>query len=336
MLDIDIYKNEPRILQQELEANREQWRGTEIAVTIGGNWAVYRSRVLQYFQQLAVITPYAQLAVDFKCHRDEKKSFRADFERRSVQMPPVAQEIDPHPKALNNITMSNLLQSSRSQTIEKFLSSELNGISRPVATRIAETIKVTGVSPRSLTPANVAALIQLLRDEKQIKPPSAQCLSPAGEYNMRLGVMKELKPRMVATFSDKPGAHEGHPFLVEAAVSLGGSQVREGVNVYRFANRIPLLFEAGADVVTQVANKRINWSSYHIDPRKDNIGVYVSIVSTKIPFKGTSKEYVGEDVTEMFQSVKRALQGCCQQLRVNLAKSLALREEQERRKNLVK
>jgi DNA topoisomerase VI subunit B len=32
-------------------------------------------------------------------------------------------------------------------------------------------------------------------------------------------------------------------------------------------------------------------------------------VSTKIPFKGTSKEYVGEDVTEIFQSVKRALQG---------------------------
>lgn len=37
----------------------------------------------------------------------------------------------------------------------------------------------------------------------------------------------------------------GHPFLVEAAVSIGGTQVREGINVYRFANRIPLLFETG-------------------------------------------------------------------------------------------
>ena len=43
---------------------------------------------------------------------------------------------------------------------------------------------------------------------------------------MRLGVLKELKPRLVATFSDKAGSHEGHPFLVEAAVSLGGTQVR--------------------------------------------------------------------------------------------------------------
>ena len=28
-------------------------------------------------------------------------------------------------------------------------------------------------------------------------------------------------------------------------MSIGGTQVREGINVYRFANRIPLLFETG-------------------------------------------------------------------------------------------
>ena len=36
---------------------------------------------------------------------------------------------------------------------------------------------------------------------------------------------------------------EGHPFIVEAAVSLGGRDIRPGINIYRFANRIPLLFE---------------------------------------------------------------------------------------------
>jgi DNA topoisomerase-6 subunit B len=194
-------------------------------------------------------------------------------------MPPIAQEIDPHPKSLNNITLSNLLQAttSSSTTTEKFLTSSLSGITSAVAARITAALGISQKPARTLQAAQVAALIQALRDEKQIKPPSATCLSPAGEYNMRLGVLKELKPKMVATFSDKSGSHEGHPFLVEASISLGGTQVREGINVYRFANRIPLLFEAGADVVTQVATKRINWSSYHIDPKKDNIGVYVSI-----------------------------------------------------------
>jgi DNA topoisomerase VI subunit B len=37
---------------------------------------------------------------------------------------------------------------------------------------------------------------------------------------------------------------------------------------------------------------------------QDKIGVFVSIVSTKIPFKGTGKEYIGDDVTEMASAVK--------------------------------
>ena len=56
----------------------------------------------------------------------------------------------------------------------------------------------------------------------------------------------------MATVSEPAAAFEGHPFIVEAGVSLGGQAVKDGINVYRFANRIPLLFEAGNDVVTQV------------------------------------------------------------------------------------
>lgn len=41
---------------------------------------------------------------------------------------------------------------------------------------------------------------------------------------------------------------EGHPFIVEAAISLGGRDIKAGINVYRFANRIPLLFEVCAVV----------------------------------------------------------------------------------------
>ncbi|KAF0763343.1 hypothetical protein AaE_003204, partial [Aphanomyces astaci] len=71
--------------------------------------------------------------------------------------------------------------------------------------------------------------------------------------------------------------------------------MKEGISIYRFANRIPLLFEAGGDVVTRTANKDINWTYYKMDPKRDKIGVFVSIVSTKIPFKGTGKEYIGDE-----------------------------------------
>ena len=375
VLDIDIFKNTPKILKRRVEENSQGWRGVELSVTIAGNWSGYRSKVLQYFQQLAVITPYADFALDFTCQRDSKKSFRACFSRRSERMPPPASIVNPHPRSLNNITLANLLRETKSSGVVNFLAKDLSSISSAVAAKISKSVGIESSVPNSLSTSKIAALCQVLRDESTIKAPTATCLSPAGEYNMRLGVLKELRPSMVATFSDKyvsfcslsfvfpvlplatvsfssshtslghsfsshflyrPGSHEGHPFLVEAAISLGGSKIREGINVYRFANRIPLLFEAGADVVTQVATKRINWTSYHIDPKKDSIGIYVSIVSTRIPFKGTSKEYIGDDVTEVQHSVKRALQGCCNQLRVNLARNIAQREDNERKKTLVK
>ena len=68
----------------------------------------------------------------------------------------------------------------------------------------------------------------------------------AGEYNLRLGIMKELRPEMVATHHGAVGVHEGHAFIVEAAVSVGGRNIKPGLNIHRFANRIPLLFEVGA------------------------------------------------------------------------------------------
>ncbi len=40
------------------------------------------------------------------------------------------------------------------------------------------------------------------------------------------------------------------------------------------------------------------------------VGVFVSIVSTKIPFKGAGKEYIGDDVEEMVAAVKHAIQAC--------------------------
>jgi DNA topoisomerase VI subunit B len=64
-LDIDIYKNTPRVLAHQQQANEEQWRGLEISVVIGGKWQSYQAKVLNYLKQLAVITPYAQINMEY-------------------------------------------------------------------------------------------------------------------------------------------------------------------------------------------------------------------------------------------------------------------------------
>lgn len=47
-----------------------------------------------------------------------------------------------------------------------------------------------------------------------------------------------------------------------------------------------------------------SWNTYKINQIQDKIGVFVSIVSTKIPFKGTGKEYIGDDISEIAAAVK--------------------------------
>ena len=62
--------------------------------------------------------------------------------------------------------------------------------------------------------------------------------------------------------------------------------------MYRFANRIPLLYDEGSDVVLKVAND-IDWKRYSVNP--DPPLVIVShICSTRIPYKTVGKENVAD------------------------------------------
>lgn len=85
-----------------------------------------------------------------------------------------------------------------------------------------------------------------------------------------------------------------------------------------------------------MSKRRINWSSYKIRQNQDKVGVFVSLVSTKVPFKGTGKEYIGDDIPEVQAAVKRAIEKCCLQLKAKLIKQRALADDKERRKNLTK
>lgn len=356
VLDIDITNNCPRIIEHAKTLNNGGWVGTQLELLIAGNWTTYKSRIVQYLQQLAIITPYAQLELVYENRSDPKRNLSLRYDRRSEQMPPLPREIKHHPSSVNNIIVHQLIERSKHKTLAIFLTKELSSVTPSLAKRIVkecgwddigEDCEDTGdsdgehlggspLSPSQLTDRQITKLVQVLRTVQMFRAPDGSCLSPLGEYNLNLGIRKVLEPDFVATAREKPSAYEGHPFVVEAAVSLGGKDNKEGINIVRFANRIPLLFEAGADVCTRVATNKIKWSSYKIDHKRDKIGVFVSIVSTKIPYKGTGKEYIGDDITEISVSVKRALQTCCQQLRTHLQKRNALRDQKERKSKLSK
>ncbi|CAA0805756.1 DNA topoisomerase 6 subunit B [Striga hermonthica] len=336
-LDIDIHRNVPHIHVHEKRDNEERWHGAEIQIVIEGNWTTYRSKILHYMRQMAVITPYAQFLFKFLSESPDK-NVTVRFARRTDIMPPAPLETKYHPSAVDLLLIKRLIAETSKQNLLQFLQHEFVNVGKSHAERLIGEMG-PDFSPKmpvkSLTSQQIVRIHQLFRQAK-FDDPSGDCLSPAGEYNLRLGIIKELHPDMVATYSGSPQVFEGHPFIVEAGLSLGGKDVKQGLNVFRFANRIPLLFEQGADVVTRTAAKRINWSNYKINQTQDKIGVFVSIVSTKIPFKGTGKEYIGDDISEIASAVKAAIQQCCSQLKSKIVKRIQAREQQERKRSLSK
>ncbi|KAG5398073.1 hypothetical protein IGI04_019887 [Brassica rapa subsp. trilocularis] len=344
-LDIDIHRNIPHIHLHEKKANKEKWHGAEIQVVIEGNWTTYRSKILHYMRQMAVITPYAQFLFRFISETPEK-NVTVKFTRRTDVMPPIPIETKHHPSSVDLLLIKRLVTDTSKKTLLQFLQNEFVNINKNLAARLIGEMGPDfspGMAVKSVTSQQMVRIHQLFRQAK-FDDPSGDCLSPAGEYNLRLGIIKELHPDMVATHSGSAQVFEGHPFIVEAGVSVGGRDVKQashilllfihGINIFRFANRIPLLFEQGGDVVTRTALKRINWNSYKINQTQDKIGVFVSIVSTKIPFKGTGKEYIGDDISEIATAVKSAIQQCCIQLKSKIVKRLQAREQQERKRSL--
>ncbi|XP_031261680.1 DNA topoisomerase 6 subunit B [Pistacia vera] len=339
-LDIDIRRNIPNIHKHEKRDNKYKWHGAEVQVVIEGNWTTYRSKILHYMRQMAVITPYAEFIFKYVPDPDvsDKQNITIRFSRRTDAMPPVPVETKHHPSSVDLLLIKRLIAETLKQNLLQFLQHEFVNIGKSLAERLIGEMG-PGFSPKtavkSLTSEQIIRIHQLFRQAK-FDDPSGDCLSPAGEYNLRLGIIKELNPDMVATYSGSAQVFEGHPFIVEAGVSLGGKDVKQGLNIFRFANRIPLLFEQGGDVVTRTVLKRINWTNYKINQTQDKIGVFVSIVSTKIPFKGTGKEYIGDDIREIAAAVKTAIQQCCNQLKSKIVRKIQAREQQERKRNLSK
>ena len=333
-LDIDIQANRPNIVEEKRLPNDDGWRGTKLVVTIEGTWQ-YRKRVLEYLRMLAIITPYAWFRLSYQSGK-ESTSFVVQYARRlNAELPPLAREVKHHPSSLNLILLNRLLSNcTPSTTLLAFLKTEFSSVSTQLGKKICGTLELDpGTKLKDLDANFVHHLVQAFQ-QVSIPEPSGKALSPAGEYNLYLGIKKELKPVLVATHQDRAHAYEGHAFVIEAGVSIGGDELSQGISVYRYANRIPLLFEPGNDVMTVTAQK-FPWAKYKIRPTLDKIGVFISIVSTQIPFKGTGKEYVGPSKV-MAKSITTALRACCLSLKKKIVSKAVSKTKVDRKRKLIK
>jgi len=119
---------------------------------------------------------------------------------------------------------------------------------------------------------------------------------------------------------------------VEVALAYGGDVPQtDAPTLYRFANRIPLLYDEGADVSRKVISS-IDWSIYKVKFPAP-LAIVTHICSTKIPFKGVGKEAIAE-VPEVEKELEIAIREAARRLRRHLSKLEKLYEV-KRRKTII-
>lgn len=137
-----------------------------------------------------------------------------------------------------------------------------------------------------------------------------------------------MNPDFVVVHQRKPSTYAGHPFIIEVGIAYGGEVPRKGSFViYRFANRIPLLYDEASDVSVKVINS-MNWRRYKVTPDMP-IAIVVHVCSTKVPYKTVGKEFIA-DRPEVRREIANGLREVARQIRRFLTKREHVDRERKR------
>ena len=127
---------------------------------------------------------------------------------------------------------------------------------------------------------------------------------------------------------------------MEAALAYGGGLPGdEPITHYRFANRVPLLYQQGACAVTK-AVLDTTWRKYELQQSRGALPVgpavlIVHIASVWVPFTSESKEAIAH-YPEILKEIKLALQECGRKLAIHIRRGKRAREEERKRSYIEK
>ena len=211
-----------------------------------------------------------------------------------------------------------LANTTQGETLTAFLTKRFQRVGPTTAVKFAE---FAGFKPEkrlgTMTNQELVKLSDALQKFGDFMTPDPSCLAPLGEEPLEKGMRKFFNPDFLAVIQRSASAYSGFPFIVEMGIAYGGEINTRGIKVYRYANRIPLLYDEGSDVVLKVVND-IDWSRYKA--KGDPPLVIVShICSTRIPYKTVGKENVA-DRQEIERELKLSIQFLARKLSIFMNK----------------
>lgn len=211
-----------------------------------------------------------------------------------------------------------LANTVQGDTLHYFLTKRFQRVGPTTADKFSEFAKFKAEKRiGSMTNEELVRLSDALQKFEEFLSPDPSCLAPLGEEPLSKGIMKFFNPEFAAVIQRSASAYSGFPFIVEMGIAYGGDIPSKGIQVYRFANRIPLLYDEGSDVVLKVVNE-LDWTRYKVKGETPLV-IVSHICSTRIPYKTVGKENVA-DRPELERELKNALQYLARKLAVHMSR----------------
>ncbi|HYJ02399.1 MAG TPA: DNA topoisomerase VI subunit B [Nitrososphaeraceae archaeon] len=370
-LRTDITTNKPIVLNKKIVTKTENVikdkHGFKIVATLRARLShITKNKIYDYISQTSIVNPYSELIFE----NDDGKII---FKRRTDIMPEPAKEVLPHPADMDLQTLKKAILnfSNQKTSIQSVLSSSFQKLSLEKA---REIIRISEIGNKSSNLFSESDLIKIVNVCKQMKfqSPHTDHLSPIGEKILTTGMMAEyvivnakdqvksvnpsedghnqnvrvLKPSLTS-YSSRSIVINNRPTIIECGIAYGGDI--NSFKLYRFANKIPLLYDEGSDVAREVVSEvGINKMGITKKEAKEQFAnnqnsksdravellplhIFFHICSTKIPYKSAGKESIASE-GEMKKYMKFCLSDLYRRVSAQIRRDLKIKDDENRLK----
>lgn len=312
--------------------------GVRVEAVMKAKYQRGRQSVHQYLRMTSIVNPHASISL--KVYDEEGVIIdEGDWPRVTETLPRPVQEIRPHPHGLEIGSLQRFLRYSEDRKMTSFLRHNFCGVSMRAAREILGIADVDEArKPPTIKPGEAQAILDAIKQVKLLAPPT-DCLSPIEDLLIKKGLSKAIDSRFVSTVTRTPAVTNGNPFQVEVGLIFGTDLPADGpVEVLRFANRVPLMYQQGGCLLTK-GIESVDWKKYGLDHPggrgipKGPAAILVHLASTNVQFTSEAKEALADN-EEVVTEIKLALQEVGRGLR-NHKKKAKQREKAKEKFELV-
>jgi DNA topoisomerase-6 subunit B len=328
--------NESREIWEQPDGSFKE-HGLEVTTRMKAKYQKGRQSVYQYLRMTSIVNPHADITFT------DPEGEVHHWPRVTERLPTKVESIKPHPHGIHLGTLQRMCTESTDSRMTVFLRNNFSGMSTRAAKELLDVAEISEkAKPKSLKPEQYRALLEAFQGERTLnnKPvkllnPPTNCLSPIEELLIKKGLSKTIDSRFVTTMTRSPTVTQGNPYQVEVGLIFGeGMLADKPVEVLRFANRVPLMYQQGGCLLTK-AIESVDWRQYGLDQAggrgvpKGPAAILVHLASTNVQFTSEAKEALADN-SEVLDETRKALLEMGRGLRKHLEKKKKMAKTQEK------